>query len=246
MKNSLVECPSCLSNVEQFHPRSHIIPAFIVKSIGDEKGRVFILGADGTRKVSQSGYYKSIVCNACEVKFGHCDTFFARCFKDKIIPFQVEGKFQESFDYEIWSGLNSEILYKFCLSIIIRSHLFNRAENKGDLVGDKHFRRISDIFQGGKFVEKDYPIIIRKLWSSQNLETIIHFPIKMRIDGHNTIKWTFFGLEFTVLISSHNKPDCFKDFFLKENGTCIVIIENFEESQKVLKFAHQYKKMRKN
>ena len=236
LENKFVQCPCCLMMVDKLHPRSHIIPAFIAKTLADEKGRIFILGSNGTKKVSQSGFYKSIVCNECEIKFGPYDTFFARCFKDKIIPINIETKLQAPFEYEIWSGVDGQKLYMFCLSIILRAHLYISKEISGNLVGEAHFRKITDIFLNGEFIETDYPIMIRKLSSAQNLETIIQFPIKMRIGGHNTVKWTFFGLEFTAFISSHEKPDEFKAAFLKENGTCIVIKENFEQSQKIHNF----------
>lgn len=241
----MVKCPCCEQEVEKLHPRSHIIPAFIVKSLGDENGRVLIVGNDGSRKVTQSGFFKTIICEACEVYFGELDTYFARCFKDKKIKYDAALKTVGGFNYETWTNLDSVKLNNFCLSILIRARLFSLIQNQKDLTGDLHFRNLCNAVLSKKFEDLTYPIVIRKLESKSDLETIIAYPHKIKVDGHNCIKWTFWGLEFTVFVSSHSKPDFVQEVCLKPNGLCQVIIENFEESQKIHSFVQEHVKNKK-
>lgn len=228
--------------VEKLHPRSHILPAFLVKDLFGTEKKALILSGKGERKTTQSGLYESIVCNECETSFGPYDKFFANCFRDKSIQFNIENRQYKEFDLELWSNFNYERISNFCYSVILRAELFHKRSNLETLLGVKHFRTLADIFFKEDSMFSDYPIILRRLYSNNGLDSVIQFPFKHKIDGHNVVKWAALGVEFSVFVSSHKKPAWVEGMSLKPNNTCYVIKENFDNSNTLIRFAREHHK----
>jgi len=219
-------CPFCETEVVEFHKRSHILPEWMHEGVYDEKGKAIKIELKNPRVAkTQSGEYRSFICEKCEVAFCPDDRYgsliLARSSPEtpEVVNLKITEKPVGDHSYLEMTGFNFKRLQNFVFSIVLRGHLAGFYN-----ISDKHFKKMRELYKSDVIDDNLYPIVIYKIQDGDPLEHFVAQPHKGKDpDGHHTITFIAAGFHVVTYISSHPKDDTISTIKLKIDGPLYMV-----------------------
>lgn len=220
----MLSCPFCLKGVQEFHPKSHIIPEWMYKSNYDGIHRMDKYDPDSLKKgTAQKGYWKSFICSDCESLFAKDDDFAANMFVEnsksevrKKLRIQIIKDIDGS-KFSIWENREFKKIQNFVFSVIIRWYLSKIILVKNRNLTDDHYQKIKKIYLEDNIDEDSYPIVITKIEALDKIYPVMLPLIEIK-EGHNACWFMGGGYNFFTFISKHLKPFDLMEYRLRANG----------------------------
>ena len=250
-------CPFCEIEVSEFHQNSHVVPDWLYKLSFKENKNLKSYGLDIQEEeiaLKQSSLKGPFICRDCETVFGDPEGYARLVFGDETnhssIPNvanadvrKVNTQFGLHEGYEM-IGLDFKKLKKFVLGVILKGHMAKTGLTK-DLLGDKHFIRMREIYledhEGDDLI---YPIFVFKFNENQPFWNMVSQPVRTKSkEGLNLISFKGGGYEFNVNVQSHPLTREEAEFRFRKEGRLLMLkavqnlvaIREFLEKAKKLK-----------
>lgn len=237
-------CPFCEKEVSDFHPNSHIIPEWMYEENSyDEKHRAIGLNLDNLEKENnvQQGYRGSFICRTCETNFSKNDRYGSlllsskgkdsKIQKDLVVETRTCQTDVGNTEVSFWSNFKFKELQNFIFSILIRDHLWRKANNRAQL-NDEHYQKIKILYLNETLIDDvSYPILVVKLVKNGMPSRGVFLPYVYRFVGdHRAYAFKGAGFLFHTLISSHRKPPSTEVQKIQKDGNVCIVHMPFEDT----------------
>lgn len=223
-------CPICKNKVSAFHPGSHLIPKFMIHQIKDGHQAVNLIKLTKKRKASQSGISAEIICDNCEALTSKFDSWAATIFRDNKLRDKIQKKQTSIHKYEVWPSECSIKIIKFAVSVVVRWELYAKKENLKCVLSDKYLNQFSRFLIGDKDIVLP-TVILCRLEDESNLENIIYYPTRCRLENHIAVCFSIPGFRFDIITTSHKLDKVIAPLAITSNDSFLVLTQNVRETK---------------
>lgn len=240
--NLKVKCRLCQKESKLKY--SHIIPEFFYKLMYDDKHRFMQLSRiqDELTIIQQKGLREYLLCENCESIFSKYERYMSQSFYyKKNIIFHEDDKvlIAENVDYKLMKLFQLSILWRASVSDL---EIFNNV-NLGPHEERVRFMLLNET--PGKDYEYGCIQFAIIMDDSKTAEGLIMPPIHFREKSTSHYRFTFGGLIWVFIVSSHTKLFHSKNLFLLESGRLIIHKKPIEKISYITNFGFDLKKQGK-
>jgi hypothetical protein len=232
----VANCKLCLKEKELMF--SHIIPEYFYEPMYDEKHRFMQISTipEIPIKHKQKGIREYLLCEECEQKFSVFERYVSQAYYHK-----ESNKIQQDERIFVVEDVDYKLLKLFQLSILWRSAITN-VELFGDVKLGPHTERLRlMLFNEDPGKDYEYGCLQFAVIFDQNklADGLIMPPALFRVDGYRMCRFTFGGIIWLYVISSHNNQFRWKEFFLLESGKLTIFKKFFEDIKFLMNFGYE-------
>lgn len=223
-------CKLCLQEKVLLN-KSHIIPNFLIKILGDKKNRKASIMPkyDPNGKIVQSGYWEgNILCESCDTKIlSQLERYFEIHFFSKLHKMlKIENA--PSFGVvPLRIKASRDKVKLFLLSILWRFSIAKKRLSDGVFL-NKHQEIIRKMISENDAKDfKTYPYVIFSLLNKENYNKKASYtklfvsPRHLRDDTGHQYRLLIPGFVIQIYISNHQLPDFIKDMEIDKNTILI-------------------------
>jgi hypothetical protein len=191
---------------------------------------------DERTKPLQKGVREYLLCDKCEQQFSKYERYVSQVYYHK------EAKdIQQNDKVFIAEKVDYSLMKLFQLSILWRASI-SSLEIFGDVKLGPHeeiLRTMLKTENPGKYYEYGCLQFAVIMDDNKLADGLIMPPAFFRIDAFRTCRFTFGGLIWVYLLSSHNNMYRWRDFFLLESGRLTIHKKKFEEIKYLMDFGYE-------
>ncbi len=200
-KRARATCALCRS--EATLRESHVLPEFVYRPAYDENHGLIDYDRQARRqRVRRKGFWETLLCDACEGRFGRLENYFARTWFSKSVRPSLAGKTQVTV-----RGLDYAQFKLFHLSILWRAGVAKSEPFRSVSLGPHEERLRLALLADDPGPPEKYPIAglaLRDPETGGFRDDILHLPTKGRLKGYHFYVTHFGGVSWFYGISGHS------------------------------------------
>lgn len=223
---------------------SHIIPEYFYKPMYDKENRFMQISTvpDEKPKVLQKGVREHLLCEKCEQQFSKYERYVSQTYYHKEVK-----DIQQNDNVFIAENVDYLLMKLFQLSILWRASI-SSLKIFGDVKLGPHEETLRTMLineNPGRYYEYGCLQFAVRMNDKKLADGLIMPPALFKVDSFRTCRFTFGGLIWVYIISSHNNMYRWKDFFLLESGRLTIHKKNFEDIKFLMDFGYDLKRQGK-
>ncbi|MEE9431589.1 MAG: hypothetical protein V3V16_11140 [Melioribacteraceae bacterium] len=192
--------------------------------------------------LKQKGEREYLLCKKCEIEFSKYERSMSQIFyhgEREII--------HQNRDEIIVENINYSFLKLFQLSILWRASISNLRIFKDVELGT-HEEKIRTMLLNknpGRFYEYGCLLFSIKMDNEKLVDGLILSPEYYKAEGFGNYRFTFGGLIWNYVVSSHNHKFELKDYFLSEDGRLTIRMKKIQDIKYIMELGFELSKQGK-
>jgi hypothetical protein len=206
---------------------SHIIPEFLYQELYDNLHRFHSMSTAPKAKnnLLQKGTRERLLCGGCEQHLSVLERYASQVLFGGI---PLKGHREGPKIYI--TNLDYTKFKLFQLSILRRAGVSAKREFRQVQLGPHAERLRAMLLAGDPGSRQDYPTLMFMLLDEgQPVRGLIVAPSWARLDGHKCYRFIFGGMVWIQLSSRHKLPPVVLDSCLKEEGSCVIELHDWQQ-----------------
>lgn len=218
---------------------SHIIPEFFYEYLYDEKHRGLIISAEPKEKIKffQKGMREKLLCEYCEQRLSIYERYISQLF------FHADTFKTQNEHYIIVSNVDYKKLKLFQLSVLWRASVSKLPFFSSVHLGPHEEVIRSMLLDENPGIELAYGCFLTAIHIDESKPVIdlIMAPALVRDNGFRIFRFLFGGFIWVYVVSSHNEQFSMRDYFLKSDGTLVIVKRPIEKIKFIIDFGRNLK-----